>query len=121
MDPIWSHTVSRTGGTCLVVLAGELDMSAVDEVSRLLLGEVRRPGTESVIVDLDRLQFIDASGISALVVGHNAARICGRDFAVTRVHGRVRRVLELTGLLTFLSTPALPLAAGNGSPRRQAG
>ena len=105
MESIWSHTVNRTGDTCLVVLAGELDMSAVDEVSRLLVEEVGRPGTASVLVDLGPLEFLDASGINALLVGHHAARIRGRAFAITHAHGRVRRVLELTGLMVFLSHP----------------
>lgn len=121
MDPICSHTVSRTRDTCVVVLAGDLDMSVVDEVCSVLVDEASRPGTTSVIVDLDALDFLDASGLSALVTGHNTARFHGRGFAVTHAHGGVRAVLELTGLLASLSGPAIPLTTGNGYGRHSAG
>jgi hypothetical protein len=58
-----------------------------------------------VVVDLARVTFLDCAGIGALVVGRNTAVSRGRGYAVVNPHREVRRVLQLTGVLTVLTGP----------------
>ena len=51
-----------------------------------------------VVLELDRLEFIDSSGLGALMRLMQAARAKGGDVKLTGVPPRVRKILELTHL-----------------------
>ena len=113
MNEIWHHTVARAGGTCTVVLSGELDTSVTGELLRVLLDEIARPDTLVVRADLDAVEFIDSSGMRALINAYHAAEGLDRTFVVVRPRGNVRKVIDVAGLLSILADgtpPTLPAA-----------
>jgi anti-anti-sigma factor len=59
---------------------------------------VLRERHESVLLDLDELTFIDASGVRLVITAADDARRDGWSFAVTRGSHQVRRVFVLLGL-----------------------
>ena len=77
-------------------------MAAFEEVDAMLASE-QLNGNKSVIVDLRDLQFIDSSGIRALVRAHKRAETAGRQFCIVRDSEQIQRVFELTGLQDYLS------------------
>jgi anti-anti-sigma factor len=79
-----------------VRLRGELDIATVDAVAKRLA--VLRERHESVLLDLDELTFIDASGIRLVVDAAEDSRRDGWAFAVTHGSWPVRRVLQLLEL-----------------------
>jgi anti-sigma B factor antagonist len=103
MGDIWAYRVSRQGDASLVVLSGEVDMSAEDQLAEVLLAELRRPGTAVLRIDLDAVTFLDSSAINVLVQVFNAARELGRDLHLVRAHRTPLKVLEMTGLLPLLA------------------
>ncbi len=103
INTIWSYTVHRSGATCTVALAGELDMSVREDVAAVLLTELNRPGSTALLADLSDVGFLDSSGIAALIRVRQAAEGAGRRFMITDAHGVARRVLEVTGLWSVLS------------------
>jgi anti-sigma B factor antagonist len=103
MDDIWTYRVDRRGDTAVVVLAGEVDMSAEDELADVLFAEVRRPGTATVQVDLGGVEFLDSSAINVLVRVYNEAREAGRNLHLLRAHETPLKVLEMTGLMPLLA------------------
>lgn len=73
-------------------MAGELDMAHASEVATLL--DDLSDGGQQIVVDLTDLEFIDSSGIHALVRPRSgSARI-----ELVCPPGNVRRVLEVTKL-----------------------
>ena len=58
------------------------------------LGKLRARG-ESVLLDFDELEFIDMSGLRALLMAAEQAAKDGSSFAVTRGSPPVRRLLAL--------------------------
>jgi anti-sigma B factor antagonist len=84
-------------GHVVVVLCGELDMAAAAGVAAAL---VAAAASESwVIVDLEGLRFIDASGVAALVRGRKQARHAGGDLLLAAPQRQVLRVLTVTRLI----------------------
>ena len=104
-------TVLATAGECTVELArpeglatislmGELDLENADEVFDTI-----RPVIESerrVAVDLHRLEFVDSYGISRLIAAQQTADAAGVQMVVKRPRASMRRVLSISGLISFL-------------------
>lgn len=92
-------TISRReddqAGTVLV-LVGSIDMVSRDG----LLEEGRRLLDEggSLRLDLAGVDFMDSTGIGALVELSKVAAHLNRTFDIVAMSARVRRVLEVTGL-----------------------
>lgn len=81
------------GGHVVVTLRGELDLLYAPAAATAL-GDLaaRRP---RIILDLARLEFIDASGIAALARGRRHARNAGGDLLLAAPRRAVRRVLTI--------------------------
>ena len=80
-------------GALVIRLAGEIDMSNADTLARAF-DELVANGTDSVVIDLTALDFMDSSGIAMLL------RVTA---GVESVHLRnpsnvIRRIIESTGL-----------------------
>lgn len=106
-------TTERGDRCVLVRLTGEVDLSWSQSVRRAVLealGEDLPVG-----VDLSRVDYIDSSGIAALVEGLQGARERGKRFVLVAVSDAVRAVLELARLdrvFTLVDGPdAVPAAA----------
>jgi anti-anti-sigma factor len=88
--------VSRDGTRTRIRLRGELDIATAEAVAKRLA--VLRERHESVLLDLDGLTFIDASGVRLVLAAAEDSRRDGWVFAVTHGSHQVRRVFVLLGL-----------------------
>lgn len=101
-----SWTAARAEGICVYV-TGEVDLSVSDhlyEVLRGTLGQTFGP----LEVNLRGLQFLDCTGMSALLRAREDARRQGSALFVSEPRGIVRQVLALTGVLTVLTAAGPP-------------
>jgi anti-sigma B factor antagonist len=81
-------------------VAGEIDASTVGElVARLtpLPGEA-----EDIILELSGVQFIDSSGLRALIEVHRQASDAGRRLVLNDPSAIVNRLLDISGLTSYL-------------------
>jgi anti-sigma B factor antagonist len=95
-------------GAARVTLIGELDIAVSDRVEERLrqLREEKR----QVRLDLSQLDFIDSSGVRALVLGLKRSRESGHELEVDRaVSSPVGRMIQIMGIETQL-WPAGPAA-----------
>lgn len=98
-----SVTTRRHGDTAIVAVDGAIDVSNVEQLDYQVIAAVDSADTISVLVDLSGVTFMDSSGINSLLKGRRRADAHGTQFHVTGAEGPVRRVLELTGVWTYLS------------------
>jgi anti-sigma B factor antagonist len=89
--------VRREGDANVLALAGEFDMAVVDKFENEL-ATVEESGAEVIVADLSDVEFMDSSGLRALVIADQRARKAGRRFAIVPGPPPVRRVFELTQL-----------------------
>jgi anti-anti-sigma factor len=90
-------TTEQRPGQARVVLIGELDIATTDELEKQLAAiEVDSPGT--LVLDLRRVDFIDSTGLRALIAADERARSEGRRLAVVRGPNAVARLLTVTQL-----------------------
>jgi anti-sigma B factor antagonist len=96
MEETLTLQVQHRHGYVLVTAVGELDISTVSQL-RGLLATLTARGPR-VIVDLDQVSFVDASGLGVLAGASARAAAAGGSLHVTAATPRVRRVLAVTGL-----------------------
>lgn len=91
--------VELTEGEGAVIRAsGRLNMVAAPALRDLVVRVVREEGRSHVVVDLADTDFMDSSGLGALVAGLKTARSAGGDLRIARAQLQVRTVLKLTNL-----------------------
>jgi anti-sigma B factor antagonist len=84
-------------GAARMTLVGELDIAVADEVEERLR-RLREAGRR-VRLDLSQLDFIDSSGVRAIVLGLKHARQCGHELDVDRrISPTVKRMIEIMGI-----------------------
>jgi NADPH2:quinone reductase len=106
LEPQASHLVEVDGDVVRVHLLGELDLAVAAEVSGWLDKALDEHPGKHLEVDLSMLEFLDSSGIRALLNAHISATARGRRFRVVGATGGVREVLEIVDVHDLL-------AAGN--------
>ncbi len=78
-------------------IAGRIDSHSVQRLRQQLI--VNASGTEkNIILDLAGVDFIDSSGLAAIVHGMKQCRAVGGDLRLCKTPQAVRMVLELTRL-----------------------
>jgi len=91
-------------GRIVVVLRGELDVTEAAQVAASLA--VVAASGRHVIVDLEGLEYIDSSGLAALVLGRQHARRAGFDLMLAAPQQQVLRMLAITRLLDVFAVHA---------------
>lgn len=91
------HVQRTDRGIGVVAPQGRLTMVSARDLTReitTLVGE----GVVRIVVDLDGCEFIDSSGLGALIAGLKSARQAGGDLRLARPTEQVTTVLALTNL-----------------------
>jgi len=97
----------RLDGVVRLHTAGDLDI-AVAHVLDAALAFVETLEPATIVLDFKDLQFIDSSGLHALVRAHERANQAGRMLVVLNGGDGVRRVFELTGLNHMFEPAIVP-------------
>jgi anti-sigma B factor antagonist len=84
-------------GVNVLALTGEFDLAGVQGFEQALK-ELESAGVELVLVDLGGLDFMDSSGLRALVMADQRAKKAGRRLAIVPGPPSIRRVFEITQL-----------------------
>lgn len=91
------HSEVLSSGVALVSAEGTLDLTAAP----MLRGELQtlvKNGAVQLVVDLSDVEFIDSTGLGALISGLKAARKNGGDLRIRNPRERVMTLLKLTNL-----------------------
>jgi anti-sigma B factor antagonist len=114
------NLVTREGdGQAVVALRGELDVADAASVAAALAAVAAREA--EIIVDLAGLEFIDPSGVAALVLAREQARRAGGDLLLAAPQDRVLRVLAVIRLAeVFCVHASVEEAAGSAARSRRA-
>lgn len=94
-------SVRHASGCATVEIAGELDMATaplVDEQTK----QLQRQGATELCLDTSGVEFIDSSGLLALLTLADAVDRMGATLRPTGASSAVRRVVEITGLHQFI-------------------
>jgi anti-sigma B factor antagonist len=94
-------SVENADSRAVVHVVGEVDMETAPALKDGLL-RLASEGAQLVTVDLAETDFIDSTGLHAIVVAVNHLRELGGDLVVQSPSKNAARVLELSGLSTVV-------------------
>lgn len=94
-------TISSQRRAQLVRVRGEVDISTAYDL-RVAFDELVAAGVGPVVVDLSEVEFIDSSGVTALVRARTDLGRQGRRMSVACPPGQVRRLFEIVELVERL-------------------
>jgi anti-sigma B factor antagonist len=100
-------------GIGVVLPRGRLNMVSAGRLRETLSGLVAG-GTHRIVLDLSETQFLDSSGLGAVIAGLKSARQAGGDLRIARPTPAVLTVLELTNLDKVLRPRDDPETAFDG-------
>lgn len=89
-------TVRRERGFEIVAVAGEIDTSTVPRLRERLFELA--DGDRSLVLDLDRVTFIDSAGLGALIGAARRAAAHGSTVHAVCTQPQTRKLLWLTGV-----------------------
>ena len=96
MPPLEIVTEKYEGQTRMA-LVGELDIASAPRFEEGL-AEVERDTPGVLALDLRRVDFIDSTGLRAVIAADERARAAGRRFVIIRGPAAVERVFSVTQL-----------------------
>ena len=101
-QPPFAIEIEQRAGRTILNLRGELDLATVGELEDALTQ--RLEAGEDLVIDLRGLQFMDSSGVRALVAGHAAAQNGHGSLVIVRAKhdSEVDRVIDVSGIVTAL-------------------
>ena len=114
----------RSERTLRLCLAGELDLAMAAHLRSALATPLLTPEITAVVLDLDRLTFMDCAGLDALILAKRQLTRAGMAATVVNPHGTPLRVLRLTGVdreLMNTSAPPEPQSVRPGRLRKPVG
>ena len=91
--------MEKHGGKIVLTLKEErIDAHNSGELKDLFLKVLEQERGRDLLIDLDQVQFIDSSGLGALLSGLKNAGLRSRAFILAGLQPRVRSMFELTRL-----------------------
>lgn len=96
-------------------LTGSLDIATSPAV-RAALTNASEQGDHRLIVDLTKVDFLDSTGLGALIGGQRRAKEFAGEIRLVAKEGQILRLLRITGLLkVFAVYPTLEDALKDGA------
>ena len=84
----------------IIQVSGEVDLYNVSELKKALFS-VTDGSHQSVVVDMKNVNYMDSSGIGALVAGQKKMKAHNGHFALVNIHDDVLNILKLATLDKF--------------------
>ncbi len=99
--PVFSIEVKRDGTAVTATVTGEIDAATAGDLETTLVSAL--PGATSIGVDMSAVDFMDSSGLRAMVVAMYAADEAGVPLRIVATNPTVDRLLSITGLTEKLT------------------
>ena len=111
----FSVSASFTDGQVVLALEGEVDVLSAPEFDAFFETMIDR-GHRSVVLDLARLRFMDASGLAVIARGANRLEVTGGALTIRTPIAMIGRLLDITGFARLVQLGPGTSAYGHLGP-----
>ena len=98
-----TFSLEKKDGQTKLSLAGELDSFNRDELANELNALITQPNRDPIILDLDKLSFIDSNGLGLIAISSKKLKEQGRQMQLQNTPPYIEKLLQSSGLLDVLS------------------
>ena len=81
------------------IVLGEESNAFREQVKNMLAG-----GKKKIVLNMDRVTYIDSAGLGALVAEHHSAYTQGASLKLSNLGSKFKEILQVTKLLTVFDT-----------------
>ena len=82
----------------IVEMVGELDMGNSNEFKNYIIDEFISKGELNIALDFSKMEYIDSSGLGAIVSVHKRCKLNGGRLAICGMNETLSRLFKLTSL-----------------------
>ena len=91
----------RKGGNVYIIdVNGEMDLYNSYKLKELVMKMLEKK-VQAFVVNLENVDYIDSSGVGALIYICSTIRKMNLKFMIANIHGSVKKVIELTKLMGY--------------------
>jgi anti-sigma B factor antagonist len=92
--------IRKHSETYIIDVNGEMDLYNSYKLKELVMKMLEKK-IERFIVNLENVDYIDSSGIGALIYVCSTIKKMNLKFVIANIHGSVKKVIELTKLMGY--------------------
>lgn len=92
--------IRKNNDVYIVDVNGEMDLYNSYKLKELVMKMLEK-NVKKFIINLDQVDYIDSSGIGALIYICSTIKKMNLKMAITNIHGSVKKVIELTKLMGY--------------------
>jgi anti-sigma B factor antagonist len=97
--------IRKNGDTYIIDVNGEMDLYNSYKLKELVMKMLEKK-VERYIVNLQGVDYIDSSGIGALIYICSTIKKLNLKLTIANIHGSVKKVIELTKLMGYFPISA---------------
>ena len=83
--------------TTVLTVRGEIDVYTAPRLRQGIVDLVDA-GSTSIVVDMEKVDFLDSTGLGVLVEGLKRVRTRGGDLSIVVTQDKILKIFEITGL-----------------------
>ena len=97
---IFSHRIEN--GICVVAVEGNIALDGVNEAKAYLKPHMENPEVKGIVVNFEKVNFIDSSGIGLIVSIFKSIQQKEGKFAITNLSAKNEEIFTITRLNKIL-------------------
>ena len=92
--------IRKNGNNYIIDVNGEMDLYNSYKLKELVMKMLEKK-VERFIINMENVDYIDSSGIGALIYICSTIKKMSLKLIITNIHGSVKKVIELTKLMGY--------------------
>ena len=92
--------IRKNGDVYIIDVNGEMDLYNSYKLKELVMKMLEK-NVKSFIINLEQVDYIDSSGIGALIYICSTIKKMNLKLYISNIHGSVKKVIELTKLMGY--------------------
>lgn len=92
--------IRKNGETYIIDVDGEMDLYNSYKLKELVIKMIEK-NVKKFIINLEQVEYIDSSGIGALIYICSTMKKFNLHLSISNIHGSVKKVIELTKLTDY--------------------
>ena len=93
--------IRKNGEVYIIDVNGEMDLYNSYKLKELVMKMIEK-NVKLFVINLEQVDYIDSSGIGALIYICSTIKKMNLKLAISNIHGSVKKVIELTKLMGYL-------------------